>query len=493
MSSSAGTTVISMGNPMSNGAVVGRRTELSVLEEHLHALTDERTGGMLLISGEAGVGKSRLIEALIDMAHSRGTNVLLGRCIHLGETLLPVAPVVDFMAELDRQLDSETFDEIVGPAKSEMAGYLPSRTPRPASQKPLEAPRLIELVNGILIRLSDRKPLVVVVEDLHWADRTTRDLVGFLALALRQQPVLLVVTYRSDDLHRRHPLLPVLANLQRSARPERIDLEPFDTETTAAFLESLVGGEVDRHAVADLQRRSGGNAFYLEELQGSLAPGTPVPMTLRDVVLSRSLDLDDDALGLLRVASVAGAHLDVQLLQTVTGFDRTTMNVALHNLVDAYFLVEQDDRFRFRHELTREVFIDELLPGERSDLHAALAEALQRTEPSRIGLIAHHWHETVNRPEALSTAVQAGMTINQTGASAEALLHFERAIELWDVVPSDQREVGLDHAQLLLEAAAAAFQAHDFKLCIDLARQGCAELEDAEPLVRALAQADLLN
>ena len=387
-----------MTHPVEASNLVGRREEVVAIDRLLATLEADRAGGVLVIAGEAGVGKTRLVEALVEMASDRSLGILVGRCIQFGESLLPLAPVVDFLGELDAQLTEAEFDSVIGPAREELAGLTPGRVADLDASEALEPARLVELVQGVIARLAERAPLVLVIEDLHWADRTTRDLVGFLAIALRRHPVLLVGTYRSDDLHRRHPLLPALAELQRSARPERLDLEPFDPQTTAEFALAVAGGQIDSATVAEMQRRSGGNPFYLEELLVAAEPGASIPMTLREVVMSRAVDLDEASLSLLRVASVAGAHLDVGLLADATGLEKAAMNAALHQLVDAHLLVEEAGRFRFRHELTREVFADDLLPGERTDLHAALATTLRQTDPSRLGRSLTTGIKRVNRP-----------------------------------------------------------------------------------------------
>jgi DNA-binding CsgD family transcriptional regulator len=467
--------------------LVGRRDEVAVVDRMLAALDEDRRGGVLVIAGEAGVGKSRLVDALTEMAAERPVSVLVGRCIQFGESALPLSPVVDILGELDAQLSDTELERVLGPAGGELAGLRHPGLGSGTRATGLEARQLVELIHGVIARLAQSTPLVLVIEDLHWADGTTRDLVGYLALALRRNPVLLVLTYRSDDLHRRHPLLPALAELQRAARPERIELEPFDADTTTDFVRSLTGDEPSNDAVAQLLRRSGGNPFYLEELLVGAELEAPLPLTLREVVLSRSIDLDEDTLNLLRVASVAGANVDVELLGEVTGFDKKTMNSALHHLVDAHFLVENEGRFAFRHELTREVFTDELLSSERAELHEAIAETLEANHPDRVGEIAHHWYESGHQAEALRTAILAGEAADRTGATAAALVHYERAIELWERVPEPTRTVAIGHAILLMTAAIAADLLEDFSRAVELGRRSCTELADGDPLTYAIA------
>ena len=476
-----------MTRPVTSSVLVGRRDELALMGELVRALASDGSGGVLVIGGEAGVGKSRLVEALAELADGQQMQVFVGHCVQFGDEKLPAAPLIEILRDLAVRLDAEEVEAVIGSARKALAGVVPALGVPPEGATPLEAHSLVDLVHGILARLSGRGPVVIVVEDLHWADRTTRDLIGFLASSLADDPVLLVLTYRSDDLHRRHPLLPALAELQRAARPERLDLAPFDVPTTAALVEAISGADLDEVEVAQMHRRSGGNAFYLEELLAATDPGVPVPTTLRDVVLSRSRSLDDDALSILRVASAIGSRIEEDLLERVADLDKPKINAALHELVDTHFLASEHRQFRFRHDLTREVFADELLPGERADLHERIAETMQVLAPERLGEIAHHWYQSGNQADALTAAVAAGEVAKRTGAVAEALIHFERVLELWDRVPASARPAHVSHTDLLFLAADAADLLQEFRRSVDLARQACDELADADSVTRALA------
>jgi DNA-binding NarL/FixJ family response regulator/tetratricopeptide (TPR) repeat protein/energy-coupling factor transporter ATP-binding protein EcfA2 len=487
-------TMFSMPKPVTSDVLVGRRDELAVLDEMLGDLTIG-TGGFLLVAGEAGVGKSRLMDVMAEMADERGLQMFVGNCVQFGDEKLPAAPVIEILGELAVTFGDSDLDTIFGPARADLAGLVPALGDLPSAGEPLRAYRLFELVYGVLTRLAARTPLVLVVEDLHWADRTTRDLIGFLASVMRKDPVLAVATYRSDDLHRRHPLLPALAELQRAVRPHRLDLAPFDLDMTAELSAEIRGEALDPAAVEAIHRRSGGNPFYLEELLAVPDSDGSVPTTLRDVVLSRSQTLDDDAVTLLRIASAVGSRIDEALLERVADLDRSQMNSALRQLVDGQFVVSQGDHFRFRHDLTREVFADELLPGERADLHERIAHTLQEIAPDRLGEIAHHWYQSGNQEEALRNSITAGEMADRRGATAEALLNFERALELWDRVPAERRPDRPSHGELLLLAAEAADLLQEFRRAIDLAGRAFEELSSADDTTKALAlvrQAHLL-
>src|SRR5689334_8470886 len=197
---------------------VGRGAELSSL---VAALESAAAGEpvVVLVGGEAGVGKTRLVEEAAEHARANGARVLAGGCIEVGGEGLPLSPVVDVLRSLMRQLSDDELDEVLGPARTELARLLPELDPR-SSVSPTPAgaegnARVLELVFGVIQRLAADQPLMLVIEDLHWADRSTLDLVALLVRALRDARVLLAVTFRSDELHRSHPLRPLVTGWER--------------------------------------------------------------------------------------------------------------------------------------------------------------------------------------------------------------------------------------------------------------------------------------
>lgn len=485
MMSLKGARMTPMPQPLTSTVLVGRQQELAHVHEALTALASQGAGGMLLISGEAGVGKTRLLQALLDRADDLDLPVYVGRCLEFGDAVFPAAPVVDIVGDMAIRLDPKVRESVMGPAEQDLAALIPSLgTSSPSGT--LKAEQLFALVYEVFGRLAERGPLVLAVEDLHWADRTTRDLLLYLTMRLRSLPILLVATYRSDDLHRRHPLLPMLAELQRAVRPDRVELTPFDTKTTADLVHVIGGDDLDQAAIEELHRKSGGNAFYLEELLAAGGAEGAIPATLREIVLSRSRSLDDHALAVLRVAAAVGSHIDESLVALTSGLDKEMVNHALRQLVESKFLVAGAANFSFRHDLTREVFADELLPGERTELHGRIAEALEGSAPGRHGEIAHHWWHSGNQPAALRSAIAAADAADSSGAVAEAFLHLERALELWELVPTERRETSLSHPELLLRAAEAAHLVQDFERCNALARQASSELTGTDSVTQAL-------
>jgi tetratricopeptide (TPR) repeat protein len=323
--------------------------------------------------------------------------------------------------------------------------------------------RLFELLLGFLGRLAARSPVVCVIEDLHWADEATRGLVAFLVHNLADERLLLVATVRSDDLHRRHPLMPLLAELRRSPRVERIDLAPFDRNELARQLAAILGHEPEPSLVAEIEARSEGNAYLAEEL-AAVGPSARLPDTLEEVLLARVGRLGPAAQEALRVASAAGPRIDTEILAAVARQLYGESAAAIRELVDEHVLIrdgdEAEERFAFRHALLQEAVYGQLLPGERIRYHEAFARALSergdRRDPSAAAELAHHFEAAHDLPRALVASVDAGRAAETVNAFADAQRLFERALAIWDRVPDAAERAGVDRPSLLELTAAAA-------------------------------------
>jgi AAA ATPase domain len=222
---------------------------------------------------------------------------------------------VDVLRALARETPADELDELLGPAGSGLARLLPRIGPgaaAPAAGEHLQAGQLLELVLGLLGQLSAARPVMFVVEDLHWADPSTLDLAAFLVRALRAVPVLLVITYRSDELHQRHPLRPLLSGWERVRSVDHIELRRFGRGEVAAQLAAILGSEPSLAVAEEVFDRSGGNACLVEEIAGVVRDGGDpgdLPPSLRDVLLSRVDAVSPAARRLLRTASAAGRAL----------------------------------------------------------------------------------------------------------------------------------------------------------------------------------------
>jgi predicted ATPase len=254
---------------------VGRQEEIASLTALLDRVQRSEPA-FALIGGEAGVGKTRLLGELAAQAGRAGFTVLLGHCIELGAEGLPLAPVVDALRALTRAIPADELAQVVGPAAPGLARLLPELSPDPPARMPAEgiqSAQLLELVLGLLGRLSAVRPVLLVLEDLHWADQSTLELVAFLVRSLRAVQVLLVATYRSDELHRRHPLRPLLTGWERVRTVDRVELLRFQRDEVATQLAAILAAEPGPGLVDLVFDRSGGNAYLVEELAGVVRRG----------------------------------------------------------------------------------------------------------------------------------------------------------------------------------------------------------------------------
>lgn len=481
---------------VSSPIFVGRATELGRLTD---ALAHAQGGRPVtrLVSGEAGIGKSRLVEEFLGRARAADALVLEGDCLPVGETGLAYAPFVAALRPLVRSLDPARLDHIIGPGRAELAHLLPDlgKPPAPAERPPdasLQAitarARLFEIMFGVFHRLAQERPLVLVLEDLHCADASTRDLLRFLVRNARAEPMLVVATYRSDELHRRHALRPLLTELLRLESVEIIELGAFDEPEVAAQLAGIRGAPADPQLVSTVLARSGGNPFFAEELLAAGAAGLVLSRSLRDTLEDRVRQMSPDAQQIVRIASVAGARVDHAVLAEVAGLPADRLAEGLRELIEHHLLVgtspDVEPGYAFRHALVQEVVYGELLPSERTQLHAAYATALaagadpvDETQSVIAAQVAHHWLMAHDLERALPAALTAARAATAGFAFAEAQAMLERALELWPKVGRDALPAGVDRIAIIEEAAEAAAQAGGARRSIDLVRSALAELD----------------
>lgn len=486
--------------------MVGRAAELALLLASVDRAVAGRASTVLL-SGDAGVGKTRLLDELTARAAERGVRVLTGHCVDLGDVGLPYLPFVDLfrpVAADPRLAAASSATPVLAPL---LAGSPASSPPVPpaADDRDLSSPlphraapppaedgrlQLFESVAALICELAGSGPLLLVLEDLHWADRSSRDLVRYLLARLVDEPVAVVASYRADDLHRRHPLRPLLAELVRLPGVERLELSPLPDAEVGALVRRLgtASGPVPESVVEDVVTRAEGNAFFAEELVAAGLHGEALPLALTDVLLSRVEQRSPAAQQVLRVAAVAGRRVRHELVAAVSGLADGDLETALAEAVHHYLLVVSDDgRYRFRHALLREAVLADLLPGERVRLHAAIADYLARVpDAGTAAERAHHARESNDLPGAFSASLAAAAAAGGVGAPAEQLQHLETALALWTAVPDAADRAGRDQAALLLETATAARTVGEPHRAVALLRSALEGLPpDADPEVRA--------
>ncbi|MFF9268255.1 MULTISPECIES: ATP-binding protein [Streptomyces] len=471
--------------------LVGREDELARLTG---VLERARAGEAraVLIAGDAGVGKTRTLDEVAGRAAAAGTTVLTGHCVDLGDVGLPYLPFTEILGVLAAD---ERFAAVL--AAHPVADRLLGAGPQDAEGRDgttRSRLRLFEDVAALLAELSDVAPLLLVLEDLHWADQSSRDLLRFLlSRGVLQRPaggarghrVALFASYRADDLHRRHPLRPLLAELVRLPSVERLELRPLPDGDVARLVRSLRERPLPEATVHRIVERAEGNAFYAEELVAATdAPVHGVPSGLADVLLIRFEQLSETAQQVLRTAAVAGRRVGHELLRAAVGLPEEELESALREALGRQLLVSDDgDTYSFRHALAREAVYADLLPGERARLHGAFARLLggpDRRSDSAAER-AHHHRESHDLPQALAASLEAADHAQRIGAPAEELRHLEAALDLWSAVDAAARPDGPDAVTLTLRASAAAAHAGDLHRAVSLTRSALAGLgQDAD-------------
>jgi DNA-binding CsgD family transcriptional regulator/tetratricopeptide (TPR) repeat protein len=451
---------------------VGRDSQLAELEA---AVLDAAAGrpSFVFVAGEPGLGKTRLLDELHHrVREADGARVLAGDCLALGEGELPYAPLVGALRPLARAADP-VLDALPVATRTALATLAPSLATTAASAAPASRPdasaqgRVFEALLELLDALAAQTPVVLIIEDLHWADASTRAFLRFLSVNLCRERVLVIGSYRPDELHRRHPLRPLLAELERDTRARRITLEPLTREELALQLTDILGAPPAAELLQRMYRRSEGNPLFTEELLAAGPDGRgALPPTLRDALTVRVQRLCDEAQDLLRLVAVARS-VDHATLTASAAVSGRGLSDALREAIAAQILtVDEDERYRFRHALLREAVGDDLLPGERAELHLTLARALAGADPVAGGVyrataVAHHYQAAGDQPAALAASVRAADAAEQVHASGEAAALLERALELWDRVPTAEAVTGSTEVLLLERAAAAQLEEGD--------------------------------
>ncbi len=428
-----------MARRVSSPRLVGRAKELAQLGA---ALERARAGSpaAVLVAGEAGVGKTRLVSEFAAKATATGASVLAGGCAALVEAELAYAPLAEALRGLLQRLEPAAVTGLLAGDRGELARLLPElgtaehQPPDQGLESEAGRARLFGVLHRLLARLGGDAPVVLVVEDLHWADRSTLEFLSYLIRALHEERLLLVGTWRSDELPRGHPVRRWLAEQHRSSRVEHLELQRLSRGELAEQLAGILGTPAPG-LVEAVFARSGGNPFFAEELLAA-ANGTAaaLPARLREVLLLRVGDCTPACQAVLRVAAAAGRRVQEHLLAAVEPLGEAELLAGLREAVDQQLLVVRPDQdaYAFRHALVQEAVYGELLPGERTRL----------------------------------------------------LGHYDRALDLWDRVVDAQARAGMDHVELLRRAAQAAYDGYDPRARA-LIGQALSEVDPAAEPVRA--------
>ncbi|MFD0121186.1 MULTISPECIES: helix-turn-helix transcriptional regulator [Streptomyces] len=492
---------------------VGRADELAVLTDALTRAAGREPQAML-IGGEAGVGKTRLTEEFLCEADRRGAVVAVGGCVEIGAEGLPFAPFSTALRALHRLLPEELAAAAAG-QEDELARILPELgdTPRGPHDEESTA-RLFELTARMLERLAADRTVVLVLEDLHWADTSTRHLLSYLFRTLVSGRLVVVATYRADDVHRRHPLRPLLAELDRLRTVRRIELSRFNRAEVRRQLAGILAAQPDEAFVDSVFDRSDGNAFFVEELVASKESGCRTGLTesLRDLLLVRVEVLPDETQRLVRIVAEGGSTVEYPLLRAVAGLTEDELIEALRAAVGANILLAtaDGDGYRFRHSLVREAVSDDLLPGERARVNRRYAEAMEADDSlvraeERVIRLASFWYHANDPAKALPAVLAASVAARRRHAYSEQLRLLERAMDLWDSAPQSVREAlrpadytevyppcgcdpattALQRIDLLAEATVAARYGGERDRALKITKMALRLLEDDHDPLRA--------
>jgi DNA-binding CsgD family transcriptional regulator/tetratricopeptide (TPR) repeat protein len=467
---------------------IDRAAELSVLTA---AWADVVAGEprTVLLFGEAGIGKSRLIDEFVEQAKASGALIARGACMQLGGGTLPYTPFRRAVSDLFADLGPDAVREAVGESTSLGALLLDADvTPAQVGDQAQDG-QLFASVARLLHHASRDRPVALVVEDLHWSDASTRGLVSYLCNALHTSRVLLVASLRTEA--KVDPGLDeFLDELVRLPGVERLDLHRLDPDGVVRQMAGILGGPPRAAFAERVVRRSAGVPFFVEELTAAGdVGGEDVPEGVRQLVLRRTRSLSPTAKSALRVVAAAGGPVDEKTIAAVGDVPERDLDLALRDLVDNDLLVVDRSRGHYdvRHALLREAVDEDLLPGEAARLHerhALLLEASGATDARSLIEAAHHWWVARRTDRAYPASLRAAAAAHAISAYGEELLLLERCLSLRPDLADPATPDQPDRAELLASAGRAARLAGRYETSLRLLDQARSELGPTDPPLR---------
>lgn len=479
--------------------LVGREEERRRLRRALAAAAEARPS-LTLVLGEAGIGKSRLVSDLAEHAEAEGVLVLRGECLPLGGEDFQYAPIASILAEIPPPALQAAMSALPARAMLELANVFPElaqtveESGTPAGAVPQS--RLFHWIFAVLRALTAQRRTLVLIEDAHWADRSSRDFLRFVVPKLRSEQLAIVVTMRDQAQHgdsamrkRAKTMRIVLTELQHAPRVSRIHLSRLTKDDVTTMLRGLVGHPPPAELVETVWARGQGNPFYTEALTaGAGDDGRALPPELREVLLLPMDDLSPPARDIIRIIAVAGRPVSPSLIGAAVALSDEGLLSALSEAIDHDVLVSDAESFRFRHALLGEAVYNELNAAERTALHGRLAAALdagaESPNPAELG---RHWEAAGRLGPALRAYFDAGLANSDVSAYSEALGHLEHALELWDRAQPVHESVPFDRADILGKAAEAARLTGNYHRAQELCRMALDSLDEATDSARAAA------
>jgi len=433
--------------------VIGRRAELRRIDGALEsALAGEPRA--VLVTGDAGLGKTTLLAEASRRAHDLGFGVALGGCSEIGggQPFAPVQAVFRSLADQHAGLEA-----LVGDRYPAAASLLPGTLEVTSDA---DTGQVFASALAVLAAVASPRPLLLALEDLHWADRSTVELLSYVLRNVQHERLVVVATTRRDELDGRDTGR-VLAELSRLQVVDRIDLRGFGRADLTSLLVRVTGRALAPAVVDDLLARTGGNPFLATELaQAEAFRAGELPETVREIMALRLAPLAEEAAELLAIAAAMGTEIDVPLLADVTGHETEHLEGLLRAGVDAGVLVSEpvSATIRFRHALIQEAVHARLLPTQRQRIHLAVADCLVGGDrPAPLAVIAEHYERAGTHPDkALDGWLRAARQAAAGVGRVDAVPAYERAVALWSSVPGADDLTGTELVSLLKEAAAVA-------------------------------------
>ena len=449
---------------LSSDVLVGRDDELKDAAAVLRDVPEGRPG-VVVVSGPAGIGKTRFVATLADQLCADRVRVLTGACLDIGGGAPPYSALIAAFRRADPPA-VQLLDALTGAIE-------------------MRRSRLFEMLRSTVIAVARRGPTVLVIEDLHWSDRVTRDALLYLSAMAREGHWGLLLTFREDEVAARPAVLDLLDALRRDTLTH-LTLDARALREVATQMASINGGAPAGPDVERVFRLSGGIPLLVEEVLAADAAGlSGVPGHLRDWYLARVRRLGARTARAVEVVSVLGESCDERLVAGTLGIERSAAATALDRAVAADVLVPHGRRYRMRHELLRDAVYDALPPARRRRLHSRIAMVLATAPQPNVPALAHHWYETDDPTRAALANLEAAALADRVHAPTELRTYLRRVLEHFDALPADRAQAVGGRAVLLARAAEAAFLGGAFDQAVALAEASITQtLEPADLAAR---------
>jgi DNA-binding CsgD family transcriptional regulator/tetratricopeptide (TPR) repeat protein len=462
--------------------LIGREAEL----EHLQQLYARAVSGaftLALVKGDAGIGKSRLVREFESSGAAVDALTLRGSGFPIAGEEAPYGPLVAALRDVPADRLQAAARRLPDSLIAELAFLLPALGREAAAGRDGSRGaqgRQYEYLLELLARLADEAPVVLIVEDIQWADPSTLDFLSFVARNARSERLLLIATHRLHDGRDLQALERYIDQLERCPAVETISLGPLSVAQVSEQIEAILLHPADLTSTRRITARTQGNPFYVEELIAhDVTPEAPLPASHAATLLERVSSLSAETQHVLQVLAAFGRAIEHDVLTEAAAIEEPALSRLLRTAVDAHVIEADGFTLTFRHALTREAVYDALLPGERRRLHAAAARALcERPDITDAAELAVQWRAAGQPAAALAASLEAARAAAGVYAYSEAVEHYTAAVALW----SSTDATDLDRAGMLLDAADAAYRAGADDLPIQWCELGLAALgEDPDP------------